>query len=1075
MKLSLKVFLISFLVSIAGFGLVQAGASDLFSGYAWSENIGWISFNCTDNNSCASFDYAVTFSEATGVFSGYAWSENIGWISFGASDLVGCPSGVCQAHIATSTNEISGWGKALAHGDGWEGWISLRGVSPDYGVDRNTSTQELEGYAWGGDVVGWLSFNCSDDSSCGTIDYAVDIYGGDTDEPYSWISSPSSNSWFLDDFTIYTNDEDYGSGLDEDKCEYKIINYNAAGQEQSSSGYLSRTCNSTVGITVEAGSAPTGCAYEGEDTCVIYVRSTDNAGNVYSPSVGENSIKSYHVDWTAPAPGKLYVTAPGEPEPINVTEGEISALTAITTDNLKVASCALFINGNYQSDTVTLGSGTTNRTASVDHQFVLSPGTYHNNYIKCRDAAGNISTSEPTTAFNILGGTGPIITDLTAFSSHCDTPSTECTSQYSCCMDYTTQSNCCVKFNLSAYEPDGLPLDYSWTFGDSGTSTDEDPSHHYSGADTFTATVTVSNGAENSQKSIEIVATNPTLSVDLSAIPSFGSSPLNNVDLRDIVTGTMFGTVDYKFDCVEGSGWDLEVSGQSSVDYIAVDVCSYAEGSYTAKTTVYRGTGSISDTIGITAAGSCVYNSDPELNESTTCNSDQGCSHTIDCQSDSTWPVCPTDTCTVGNTQSCGTGGEQTCSDTCAWGNCIGTGDCTSDFDCYCPLDSCSSGDYYNYPIYGSCENYFCNIETTATTSPCYPEVSIDDPSCNTPPICNSLESEPSSGVGPLTVTLTAEGIDDDGAITHYEFNFGDGTYTIVTVDGEHNTITSKSVNHEYAEPETASTTYTAEVKARDEDYDWSTVNAQTDIVVTKNIPPVASLGCDASSCGTGSVCNVSGTSIVYNQNCQFIFTNESTDDDSSNPANNDHIEQSVWSIFYDGGAAWYDPYDTYTGASTMNSLTLPTGMPQSQAYYVYLEVEDVKGASSTTSLDFYMRREIVSSFQCSLDPGEEKVWKSCNNLSVSEDETVYLKDLSVASEIAGGETATISTWAWTFTGGTPVSSSLQEPTVSFVQGVANTGRIALVVTDDAGRTDTTAYDLIITIPLPEWQEIAPI
>ena len=85
------------------------------------------------------------------------------------------------------------------------------------------------------------------------------------------------------------------------------------------------------------------------------------------------------------------------------------------------------------------------------------------------------------------------------------------------------------------------------------------------------------------------------------------------------------------------------------------------------------------------------------------------------------------------------------------------------------------------------------------------------------------------------------------------------------------------------------------------------------------------------------------------------------------------------------------------------------------------------------------------------------------------------MRDLSVGSETAGAGTATVNSWSWSFTGGTPLTSTQQEPTASFVQGVSNTGRITLIVTDDAGRTDTTTYDLIITIPLPEWQEIAPI
>ena len=203
---------------------------------------------------------------------------------------------------------------------------------------------------------------------------------------------------------------------------------------------------------------------------------------------------------------------------------------------------------------------------------------------------------------------------------------------------------------------------------------------------------------------------------------------------------------------------------------------------------------------------------------------------------------------------------------------------------------------------------------------------------------------------------------------------------------------------------------------------------------------------------------------------------NQSTDEDSTNASSTNHIEQSTWSIFYDGGGQLGGD-SVYTGTieSIMGSFTLP-GMDQRTAYSVLLEVEDVKGGTATTSADFYVRKDIVSAFQCSLDPGEEKVWKSCNNLSVSEDETVYLQDLSEGSDIDESATeATIDSWSWTFTGGTPLTSAQQNPTASFEQGVTNTGRIGLTVTDSAGRSDYAYRDLIITIPLPEWQEIPPI
>ena len=91
--------------------------------------------------------------------SGYAWSENIGWISFNEGDLVGCPVAPCQAKLDFVTKQVSGWAKALTDGGGWPGWIRLRDTN--YGVSWNDSTQEMEGWAWSDQVIGWMSFNCN--------------------------------------------------------------------------------------------------------------------------------------------------------------------------------------------------------------------------------------------------------------------------------------------------------------------------------------------------------------------------------------------------------------------------------------------------------------------------------------------------------------------------------------------------------------------------------------------------------------------------------------------------------------------------------------------------------------------------------------------------------------------------------------------------------------------------------------------------------------------------------------------------------------------------------------------------
>ena len=155
---------------------VQAGAGDNVFGWAWSENIGWLSFNNTTGG--GSTDYGVNI-DSGGLFSGYAWSENIGWLSFNQAELAGCPSGACRAEMDTATGQVSGWARALAYGDGWDGWISLRGTNYGVSVDPNPASptyQEFFGWAWGNTVVGWLSFNCANSETgnvCGTSNYKV--------------------------------------------------------------------------------------------------------------------------------------------------------------------------------------------------------------------------------------------------------------------------------------------------------------------------------------------------------------------------------------------------------------------------------------------------------------------------------------------------------------------------------------------------------------------------------------------------------------------------------------------------------------------------------------------------------------------------------------------------------------------------------------------------------------------------------------------------------------------------------------------------------------------------------------
>jgi hypothetical protein len=94
---------------------VQVSDSGL-TGWAWSENAGWISLSCT-NRSCAGESYGVT-NDGCGTLSGFAWSENFGWINF-------APTGA-GVFIDPKTGNFSGraWSENA-------GWITFSSAGPN--------------------------------------------------------------------------------------------------------------------------------------------------------------------------------------------------------------------------------------------------------------------------------------------------------------------------------------------------------------------------------------------------------------------------------------------------------------------------------------------------------------------------------------------------------------------------------------------------------------------------------------------------------------------------------------------------------------------------------------------------------------------------------------------------------------------------------------------------------------------------------------------------------------------------------------------------------------------------------
>jgi hypothetical protein len=76
-----------------------------FSGWAWNDAYGWISFWCGNTSSCDTSSYRTTV-DSSGNFRGYAWNDVIGWIDFNCDNNASCDTSdyeVQTSWVSTST------------------------------------------------------------------------------------------------------------------------------------------------------------------------------------------------------------------------------------------------------------------------------------------------------------------------------------------------------------------------------------------------------------------------------------------------------------------------------------------------------------------------------------------------------------------------------------------------------------------------------------------------------------------------------------------------------------------------------------------------------------------------------------------------------------------------------------------------------------------------------------------------------------------------------------------------------------------------------------------------------------
>ncbi len=152
-------------------------ASGNLSGYGWNDDVGWISFNCYNTDSCATSNYSVAINNA-GDFTGWAWNDVVGWISFnytnpGAGSST--PYWVNTSWTATSTigyldsstvdtQSVNG---ATLNSVTWYGTKNANGTTDTTYVDFQVAVSNSSSGPWvfkgpNGDQTAYYGASCSD-------------------------------------------------------------------------------------------------------------------------------------------------------------------------------------------------------------------------------------------------------------------------------------------------------------------------------------------------------------------------------------------------------------------------------------------------------------------------------------------------------------------------------------------------------------------------------------------------------------------------------------------------------------------------------------------------------------------------------------------------------------------------------------------------------------------------------------------------------------------------------------------------------------------------------------------------
>lgn len=407
------------IVGVVGFNLVRPvyAASLQIIGKALTSNSGvYLDFT--------SYNANVRVNWSTGIFSGYAFSEDVGWVAFGTNDNDQGP-----VTVNLSTGAVSGKAKVLSTG----AYIDFGHYNSNVVV--NTSTGVMTGWVWSEDM-GWLNFG---DAGVSIHNFSNDLVEPTTNASTIIMSSAPSGGYNIAN-DAWTNvslptftwtggaDNAGGSGL-RGYCLYLGTDTNAdPGNSVTLSGSAGMLTNSplsivgtdcsfivgSTGLNLASGSYLSSSFVTGT-TYYLKIKAIDNAGNTYNTA---SANFSFRFDNTKPTNVNFLSCASGSFS--NVADMSftwpISGSAQASDANSGVLGWQYQINstsGTWLGTTTAMGlnyipaGGSTRQLTTPQDSGSIQNGT-NVVYFRAVDIAGNVSVDSTIRTCNLsFGGQAP--------------------------------------------------------------------------------------------------------------------------------------------------------------------------------------------------------------------------------------------------------------------------------------------------------------------------------------------------------------------------------------------------------------------------------------------------------------------------------------------------------------------------------------------------------------------------------------------------------------------------------------------------------------------------------------------